>query len=254
MAGLKTKGVVKQGGFIKKEIQPGNRTARVHEISLVRPSYAKDGEEMYDIVMVLETPPIEGEFEGFDKVFGDPSKGKFKGQSAKVKGSEYSMKTTVSKKDGKEWTVEEKVMGFLLRLSTEMGNPGWLDSMDGKVNSLDELVKEFNRVKEFKTVYLNWCIGGQEKIKDGKYVSYYLHLPFNSCPVPFANPNGNSEVSEFNKDVHVKKDKNAVESSNLNNAVVEDEDEENEFASGASIDDEPFEIDDDSFSIDDDEE
>jgi hypothetical protein len=257
MSGLKTKGVVKKSSGISKEIKPGNRTARIHSIELVKPSYAT-GEE-YDVVLTLETEPITAEgFEGFDKVYGDPSKGKFLGQSSKVRGSQYTFKTTINKKSNEEWTLEEKVMGFLEKLSSELGNPGWLDSMDGKVNTIGELVKEFDRVKEFKAVYLNWCLGGKEKIKDGKYKTYYLYLPVTLCPMQFANPNGKNEVTIFDEQFHIKKDENAAPSQNFN-SVSEDEeeisvDDDTEFATGTMDDDDdlPFDIDDDAFDIDED--
>lgn len=259
MCALSTKGVAKSG--VSKELRPGNRVARIFSIMLTKPAFAKEGTPEFYLEAVLEGEHLPN-FEGFDIEFGKPEKGKFKGQSAKVKLNKYTYKD-FKKKDGEVVSLEEQVMQFLHRLATALGNPGWLDSMDGKCNTIQELVSEFNRNAAFKQKYLNWCLGGKEKTVEvnGKfYPKYYLHLPSYKdkngviiCETPFADPKDTSRtVTIFNKDLHVDKEESAQPSAAFNSTAEFDESDDFVNVEEESTTTEAFEIDDDAFSIDDD--
>ncbi|MEY2869783.1 MAG: hypothetical protein RIR01_2285 [Bacteroidota bacterium] len=268
MCALKTKGVAKSG--VSKELRPGNRVARIFSIALTKPAFAKEGTPEFYLEAVLEGEHLDN-FEGFDIEFGKPEKGKFKGQSAKVKLSKYTFKD-FKKKDGEVVPLEEQVMQLLHRLATALGNPGWLDSMDGKCDNIQQLVGEFNRNTAFKQKYLNWCLGGKEKTVEvnGKfYPRYYLHVPPYKdragvviCETPYADPKDTSTtVTVFNKDLHVEKEESAQPSAAFNSTAefdandefvdVEDNATETTTDSAFEIDDDAFSIDDDSFEVED---
>jgi len=268
MCALKTKGVAKSG--VSKELRPGNRVARIFSIALTKPAFAKEGTPEFYLEAVLEGEHLDN-FEGFDIEFGKPEKGKFKGQSAKVKLSKYTFKD-FKKKDGEVVSLEEQVMQLLHRLATALGNAGWLDSMDGKCDNIQQLVGEFNRNAAFKQKYLNWCLGGKEKTVEvnGKfYPRYYLHVPPYKdrdgvviCETPYADPKDTSRtVTVFNKDLHVEKEESAQPSAAFNSTAefdandefvdVEDNATETTTDSAFEIDDDAFSIDDDSFEVED---
>jgi hypothetical protein len=242
MTGISTKGAKKNG--IGKEIKPGNVVAKINNITIIKTKEPKDpSNPEFKIILNLETKPIGGEFVGFDKVFGDPTKGHYLGQSGAVKTSNWAIRGNkgISKKTGKafEITADSIILNFTQKLLSTAGYPNWLEDNDGKFKTWEELFSSIIRSKMLKDVYFSWCIGGSESENAEGFSKYYLWLPERKdAPEPFALEGG--LVTKFDTSIHVIKKKVAEANENLNEGLDE-EDDKGEFAGGT--DESPFDED-----------
>jgi hypothetical protein len=232
MSGISTKGVKKN--FISKELKPGNVVAKVNNLSIEQVKTPKDPKNPeYKIYIELESKPIGGDFVGFDKVFGDPSKGQHLGQTKKIQFSNWPIRTSegVSKKTGKPYKIEAsaKILEFLQKLLTEVGADTWLEDNDGKFNTWEQLFAGIIRSGLLKDQYFSWCIGATEAQNSKGYTVYYMWLPEKKDAAdPFALEG--RLVTKFNPDVHIAKSKAVTENAALNDGVDETETETDEFA------------------------
>lgn len=234
MSGISTKGVKKN--YISKEIKPGNVVAKINNLTIEQVAQPKDlNNPEYKIFIELETRPIGGDFVGFDKVFGDPSKGQYLGQTKKIQLSDWPIKNNhgISKKTGKEYNIEAstQILEFLQKLLTEAGAENWLEENDGKFNTWAQMFSGIMRSGILKEKYFSWCIAATESVNAKGFTVYYMYLPSrNLAQNAFAIEGG--LVSKFDPTVHIKKDTKAQESKALNDATAEDDDEV--FADGPS--------------------
>lgn len=242
MSGISTKAVRKS--FISKELKPGNVVAKICMIDLKKSDKPKDPKVAeWTLTLLLEGKPMGNGFVGFDKVYGDPAKGQFEGQSAKVKATDFPIRTFSwnDKKSGelKTKTDVEQILEFIQKLCDTV-NSNWLQEVDGKFNTLNEIVTGFNKAKIVKDIWFSWLLAGQEKIKD-QFTNYYLFLPsYKVAKDVFALEGG--LVTKFDPELHITKDKKAAEASaNLEEGV--DDDELNDDLS--TDDEELFSMDDD---------
>ena len=232
MSGISTKGVKKN--FISKELKPGNVVAKVNNLSIEQVKTPKDPKNPeYKIYIELESKPIGGDFVGFDKVFGDPSKGQHLGQTKKIQFSNWPIRTSegISKKTGKPYKIEAsaKILEFLQKLLTEVGADTWLEDNDGKFNTWEQLFAGIIRSGLLKDQYFSWCIGATEAQNSKGYTVYYMWLPEKKDAAdPFALEG--RLVTKFNPDVHIAKSKAVTENAALNDGVDETETETDEFA------------------------
>jgi hypothetical protein len=242
MSGISTKGVKKN--FISKELKPGNVVAKIVNLSIEESKTPKDpSNPEYKIWIELEGKPMGGDFVGFDKVFGDPSKGQYAGQFKKIQFSNWPLRdyTGVSKKDGKEFkiTAAGQILDFLQKLLDLTGNGSWLEDNDGKFDTWPQLFAGVMRSKALKDVYFSWCLAATESVNAGGYPVYYMYLPERrDAAEPFALEGG--LVTTFEPTIHIKKNANLTQASEaLNNG--EDEEEENDFSNAPE--DDPFSTD-----------
>jgi hypothetical protein len=237
MSGISTKGVKKS--YISKEIKPGNCIAKINNLTietLAQPRDPKNPE--YKIFIELETKPIGGEFVGFDKVFGDPSKGQYLGQTKKIQMSDWPIKDNkgISKKTGKQFEIlaSAQILEFLQKLLTEAGAESWLEDNDGKFDTWTQLFSGIVRSGILKDKYFSWCIAATESVNAKGYTVYYMYLPNRMLAQnPFAIEGG--LVTKFDPAVHIKKDAKATENKSLNEGV--DEAEDNDVFIEPSVDD-----------------
>ena len=81
-------------------------------------------------------------------------------------------------KAGKEFEVSyvKDILVFIKMISEEVGST-FLDDTSGQFDTVEEIVKAFNKAKPFKDKFLNWCIGGEMEMKDDGHPKYYMFLP-----------------------------------------------------------------------------
>ena len=232
MSGISTKGVKKN--FISKELKPGNVVAKINNLTIEQSKTPKDPKNPeYKIFIELESKPVGGDFVGFDKVFGDPSKGQHLGQTKKIQFSNWPIRTSegISKKSGKAYKIEAsaKILEFLQKLLTEVGADTWLEDNDGKFNTWEQLFAGVIRSGLLKDKYFSWCIGATEAQNSKGYTVYYMWLPEKKdAAAPFAIEGG--LVTKFDPAVHISKSKAVNENAALNDGVDEEEDDADEFA------------------------
>lgn len=252
---ISTKGVKKN--YISKELKPGNIVAKINNLTIEQSKNPKEASNPeYKLFIHLEGKPVGGDFVGFDKVFGDPSKGQYLGQTKKISFSNWPIRTSefTSAKTGKAYkiTATAKILEFLQKLLTEVGAETWLEDNDGKFDTFEQLLSGVMRSKLLKDKYFSWCIGATEDLNAAKYTIYHMWLPERKeAPIPFAIEGG--LVTKFNADIHINQSKAVKENAALNsgkdeeeeedNSVARENEDDNEFANAPE--DSPFDIDDD---------
>ena len=251
MSGISTKGVKKN--FVSKELKPGNVVAKINNLSIEQSKSPKDPNvPEYKIWIELEGKPMGEGFEGFDKVFGDPSKGQHEGQIKKIQFSNWPIKTRsgISKKTEKAYEITDAsiILEFLQKLLTLVKQEQWLEDNDGKFNTWQEMFAGVMRSKVLKDVYFSWCLAATESVNAKGYAVYYMYLPENrEAAIPFALEG--DLVTQFNAAIHIKKDNRITQESNALNEGI---DEDDEFATDANAED-PFDTsgDDELFDLED---
>jgi hypothetical protein len=226
MSGISTKGVKKS--FVSKELKPGNVVAKIVNMSIEESKTPKDANNPeYKIWIELEGKPMGGDFVGFDKVFGDPSKGQYEGQFKKIQFSNWPIRnySGTSKKTGREFeiTAASQILDFLQKLLDLTGNGSWLEDNDGKFDTWQQLFAGIMRSKALKDVYFSWCLGATESVNTAGYPVYYMYLPERrDAAEPFALEGG--LVTTFDPAIHIKKNANLTQTSEaLNNGEDEDD-------------------------------
>lgn len=175
--GISTNVNVSTGTNNRKTFGPGNRIAKIVNVSLQKPAFAKEGDKMYYLQIVLESEPVGGEFEGFLKDKNDPSKGRYKGRICTIKHSKYAFETKTITKNGKEYKFDltQEILKFLTYITLECKSD-FMSKIDGKYDTIEDIVKAFNKAKPFKDIMMNWCIAADEYYKE-QYIEYRCYLP-----------------------------------------------------------------------------
>jgi hypothetical protein len=236
MSGLDFSGMNTGGTYVSKEIKPGQAIAKINRISIEKKKTPKDpAVPEYEVFIELETRPMGNDFVGFDKVFGDPSKGQYLGQTKKIKMSNWPIKAYSynDKKTGKPVTrnVAVQIGEFFQKVLNIVKTPNWITENQSKFKTIEEFVDGFNRSKVFKDVYFKWLLAATEKINTAGYPVYYMFLPDYKSYVPGETVKvciaaEKEEVGEYDKSIHIIKDKKqAEESEALNNAAADDDDD-----------------------------
>jgi hypothetical protein len=206
MSGISTKSVKVGGGNLPKSINPGNVEAKITNIFLQRPGYAKPNEKAYYVCIDLETPPIGNGFVGFNIDKDDESKGTHLGQTGRIKTSKFDYRDSKNKA-GKQFSMIDEIIKVLKAIEIEAGTT-WLDDMDGKFNTIEDLVEAFAKAAPYKEVYLHWCIGADAELKEDGHYKYYMHLAkYERGFMQFANEAKKEKVIKFDEVIHVNKPK-----------------------------------------------
>lgn len=195
------------GTSIPKTLSPGNVTFKINGVYLDSLPYKK---EAYNLRLEIEGPDMGPDFEGFFIDKDDPSKGRYAGQVARLRFSEYPYADAVTPK-GDEFIRDVEIVKALTMLCKNLDCSAWMTAQDNKHETIESLVEQFNTDKPFAGKYLRACIGGREYVNKGGYTSYDLYLPkyskqgaaYESATVDEAM----SKVVKFNPDTHIKKSK-----------------------------------------------
>jgi len=239
MGKIGTKDVKVGGGSLPKTFMPGNHTCKINNIRLDRPAFAKEGEEMYYIVMDLETESLGEGFEGFFIDKDDESLGRYLGQTGRIKTSQWPYKD--SEWQGKKWSMVDEIIKFLKSICITMDSD-WMDKADGKFDTIEEMVDAFNKKAPFKDIFFSWCIGGQQVAGDDGYPKYFMHLPkFSRGNKLFTSVEDDADLLEYDKALHLQIKGEAPVTVKNFGAETSEEDDPLFAAPGAEDDDEdPF--------------
>jgi hypothetical protein len=205
---ISTTNISTEGGpSIPKTLSPGNVTFKINGIFLDSVPYKAGA---YNLRLEVEGPDMGSDFEGFFIDKDDPSKGRYAGQVARVRFSEYPYSDGVTPK-GAEVSRDIEIVKALTMLCKNLDCSAWMTAQDNKHDTIESLVTKLNEDKPFTGKYLRACIAGREYTNKAGYTSYDLYLPkyskmgasYESASVDEAM----SKVVKFNPEVHIKKNK-----------------------------------------------
>tara|TARA_R110002049_G_scaffold237563_2_gene410708 strand:+ start:902 stop:1579 length:678 start_codon:yes stop_codon:yes gene_type:complete len=196
---LSTKDMSAGSGRTKPVLSPGNQVIRINSITFDKTPYDS---EAYNIMLHVESEPVNGEFEGFYKDMTDQSKGRYEGQVGRVRYSPYPFKDTTLP-SGREIERDQEVLKSMIFLSEQLGKRDELDSIEA--NTIEQFMVECNTILS-NSEFFNACIASREwENKDG-YVNNDLYLPrISKDGVPVeALGKESSRLLTFDKATHVK--------------------------------------------------
>lgn len=199
MAKLNTKDIKSQSeaGGTPKTLQPGNTTCTINSVRLEEFKFIAGG---YHIILNLEGPDLGSDFDGFFIDKNNEKLGKFKGQVADVRASEYAFADGKTK-SGISVDRDTEILKFLKSLCTALDINKWLDAQDDKHDTIESLINAFDKEKPYKGIAIDYCLAGKEYMNKNGYIAHQLFLPkFTKAGSPYG-----SNVVKFNTTNHIKK-------------------------------------------------
>jgi len=188
------------GSGLPKTITPGNHVLKINSIELEDFKFIDNA---YHLMLHVETQPIEG-FEGFMIDKDDESKGRYEGQIGRVKASQYAFADGTTK-SGIKIQKDRSILIFLQNLSKTLGINDWFIEQDGKHDTIEDFVKEFNKTAPFKGKYLEFCIAGKEYVDKKGYTNYDMHLPKSEKGKYAFGEVEEGKVMKYDEATHLKK-------------------------------------------------
>lgn len=198
-----------------KVILPGLVQCKIHTISLDKVPY-KEG--AYNMSLHVETPAVTDEgFEGFYIEKDNPDMGRYEGQIGKIRASEYPFADGTTK-SGMKVSRDYEIVRALKLICQEGGAVAWLDDQDGRHETIESLIDQFNVDKPVKNVYFEMCIGGREYKNKSNYLNFDLYLPRpakGQVALVNAQSENKSKLMKFDEEVHIKRFKESPEVSSF---------------------------------------
>ena len=199
---LSTKDLQVSSGKTPKTLRPGNVIAKVTGIYL---QAQKSKPENYFLIMNLEGEDMGADFEGFLYDSDNPQLGRAKGQVARVKYSQFSYRDMVSKA-GQPIARDTQILRDIVSLASALGVREKLDEIEAL--TIEKFVEQASKVLN-NGIFLYWCIGGAQYMKDNGNKDYALNLPKYERGVStanYANLSNKAAVTPFNGEKHVQDD------------------------------------------------
>lgn len=202
MGKLSTKGLVEKK--TPKVIEPGNHVLEIIEVKLEEVPYKAGA---LHVNLHCQGPELDKDFEGFLIDSSDPSKGRYKGQAGRIRGNDFPYSDGETKSGIKVYR-DKEIMKLIKNLCASIGVSGWMDDQDGKHDTIEDLVKQFNIDRPFAGKLLRMCVGGREYQNKQGYTNYDLHIAkggrgkygYESIKVP----EDASKIIKFNPELHIK--------------------------------------------------
>lgn len=208
MGKIGTKDVTVGSGKLPKNFIPGNHTAKIINMKFQETTFddRRTGGKVTKawVVMELETEPVGGDFEGWLIDKDDESKGRRLGQTGWVKSDAFGYEDKTY--NGREYSIHKSTIQFLKGLEMEaLGHTKFMDSIDGKYDTYDEICKAFLAESGIEGVFLNWCIGGKKEWDEkGEYPVYWMNLPkWSKGSKLYAHPDKSDNLMQFHAQIHV---------------------------------------------------
>lgn len=208
---LSTKDMTAGSGRVSPVLDPGNHEIRINSITFDQTPYDK---EAYNILLHVETKPVEGEFEGF---LTDPTNEKsprYEGQVGRVRFGPWPYKDA-ELPSGRKISRDTEVLKAMIYLSEVLGCRDELDAIE--VETIEDFMVEVNKLftssKGTQNIpngcssdFFNACIAGREWENKEGYINNDLYLPrMSKDGIPLeAIGKENSRLLEFNKGEHIK--------------------------------------------------
>lgn len=175
--GLSTKDIKGIGASgPSKTIQPGNGKYFIRQITLEQIGAHAKKVNGYHIVLHLETPPVGEDFEGFFIDPKDESKGRYKGQVARVKTTNWPYSDGRTK-SGVVIKRDNEILKMIKTICTSVQQEAWFDEADGKYPTIEAFVEGLNSAAPFKDTLVNFCIAAREYPKENGHMALDLYLP-----------------------------------------------------------------------------
>lgn len=167
---LSTSGMKAGSGKEKPVIGPGNQVVKINSITFDVTPYAADA---YNIILHVESEPMEGDFQGFLVDPNNPNSPRYAGQVGRVRFSQYAYKDAILP-NGNEISRDTEVMKAMIFLSEQIGKRTELDAI--QANTIEEFMTKCNSVLSGPT-FLNVCLGTREWENKEGYINNDLYLP-----------------------------------------------------------------------------
>jgi hypothetical protein len=205
---LSTKNIPNQPARFAKTIEPGNKMAKINDITL-QESRFEDGRAKgeLDLILHVEGVDLGDDFVGFMIDKDDQSKGTYNGQIGRVRATPFPF-ADATLPSGKVVNRDLSILAFIKDLAKELGKMEAIDSIEA--DTIEEYVPKAAEALKGNT-FLNFCFAGREYEKGG-YTNYDLYLPrFNKGRKPFENADAEpSKVIQFIEAEHIRKKKAAT--------------------------------------------
>jgi len=196
---LSTKDMSAGSGRIKPVLGPGNHVIKINSITFDKTPYDADA---FNIMLHVESEPVNGEFEVFYKDMNNHGAGRYKGQVGRIRYSPYPFKDTTLP-SGREIERDQEVLKSMIFLSEQLGKRSELDAIEA--GTIEDFMTKCD-VQLSNSAFFNVCIGSREwENKDG-YVNDDLYLPRMSkdgIPVETIGKEP-SRLLKFDKSTHVR--------------------------------------------------
>jgi len=195
---LSTKNV--SSNRVSPVLSPGNCKIKINSLSFEATPYDKNS---FNIVLNVESEPINGDFQGFLIDAANPNGPRYKGQVGKVRMTPYPFKDAVLD-NGRKINKDQEILKSIAFLADVTGKRNEVDDIN--VDTIDAFMDKCKTI--FKnTEYINACIGGREWENTEGYINVDLHLPrISKSGVPMESLNSeSSRLITFNYDEHVRK-------------------------------------------------
>ena len=167
---LNTSGMSAGSGKEKPVIGPGNQVVKINSITFDVTPYAADA---FNIMLHVESEPMQGEFQGFLLDPNNPNSPRYEGQVGRVRFSQYAYKDTILP-NGNEISRDTEVMKAMIFLSEQIGKRTELDAI--QANTIEDFMVKCNSVLSGPT-FMNVCLGTREWENKEGYVNNDLYLP-----------------------------------------------------------------------------
>jgi len=197
---LSTKNIKSDGGNLRPVIDAGNHKLKINDITFSQTPFDKDA---YNIVLHVESEPIDGEFQGFLIDPKNPAGPRYKGQVGRVRFSQYPYQDKVLP-SGVSLKRDDTVLKSMVFLAETLKMRDELDMIEA--DDIFEFMKACAEL--FKnSAYLNMCIGGREWENRDGYINLDLFLVKRSRTETSLEAIGveESRLIKFDADKHIKK-------------------------------------------------
>jgi hypothetical protein len=200
---LSTKNLVDKK--VSKVLEPGNHTVMLTSVKLEAVTY-KHG--AYHLNLNVEGPDLGKDFEGFFLDIKNEPLGRYKGQVARVRANDFPYADGETKSGIKVYR-DKEIMKVIKNLCSALGCSAWFDAQDGKHDTIEQFVEQFDKDKPFADKKLRICIAGREYQNKQGYINYDLYIGkggrgtygYESEQVP----ENLSKMVKFNAETHIKK-------------------------------------------------
>ena len=157
-------------GSIKPVLGPGNQVVRINSISFDQTPYDADA---YNIVLHVESEPVQGEFQGFLKDMNNPNGPRYEGQVGRVRFSPYPYKDATLP-SGREVSRDTEVLKAMVYLSEVLDKREALDKIEAQ--TIENFMVECNKLFS-NSEFFNACLGAREWENKEGYINNDLYLP-----------------------------------------------------------------------------
>ena len=201
MAKLSTKNLTDKK--VSKVLEPGNHIVEIVTVKLESSPFR---EGALHLNLNCQGPDLGKDFEGFHIDMNDPNKGRYTGKAGRIRCNAFPYSDGETKSGIKVYR-DKDILKVLKNLCAAMGISSWFDDQDGKHDTIEQFVEQFDKDRPFADKKLRMCIGGREYQSRQGYTNYDLHIAkpsrgnygYESVKVPEEN----SKVIKFDPSIHI---------------------------------------------------